>query len=942
MLRLRRYRAFLVVAVVVTFSLYHLGQIRMWNAQAIGVEKFKKLGHNVGPTSTSTLSSSASSIRFVNLEESTESLGTSFRRQSSHILTTTQSSTLPDSLDVLATSTPAWSSQNAQITASSNGRLPLDETKKLLDEEEISEFESHGQSRLEIDQHSFASERPRWIPQKEHFPVPSSSIIQLPTGRPKQIPTIQHVFQTETSTATQNNAQKLGAIRGAFQHAWGGYKKYAMPHDELAPVSTDFKDPFNGWGATLVDTLDTLWIMDLKEEFEETIVLISKIDFKTSIRKDIPLFETVIRYLGGLLAAYDVSSGKYSVLLDKAVELAEILMGAFDTPNRMPVTYYHWAPSYASQPHRAASKVVLAELGSLSLEFTRLAQITKDNKYYDAVARITNGLEAWQNNTNLPGLWPVSVDASGCKKADRLSAQMAHSASNGPQNLLAPVQNSPTVIAENSESSPENQDSKNLSSSESHSSDKRDLDDAGILDDEEPAYPLMGPLTTGNISSSTLSVSREDIASTMDGVECEHQGLASPPFGSLESFTIGGMSDSTYEYLPKEWLLLGGLNDQYESMYKDAMTAVRENLLFRPMTKTGRDVLFAGTLKTNGLSLSDNQTKHSGMGMEYDGQHLTCFAGGMFALGARIFGLKEDLGIAQRLTDGCVWAYESTTTGIMPEAFHLVPCEDRLKCVWNETTWWEALDPYHSTRDEQARTWYENQKLLSPETLALEAERLESLLDSNMPVLPTDGAKPDIEHDTVKKDTRIDVAASEGTLRKRQPVDSNETLGAEGGNPAKPVRTQPGPAEAHVDDNVPAVSQSGSAVFTPKAIASHEEFVQARIKEERLPPGFADIGSKKYILRPEAIESVFIMYRVTGDRYWRDQGWKMFTAIQTYTLTEHGNSAIKDVTSQIPLFSDDMESFWLAETLKYFYLLYSDPGLISLDDYVLLVLHACS
>jgi len=32
---------------------------------------------------------------------------------------------------------------------------------------------------------------------------------------------------------------------------------------------------------------------------------------------------------------------------------------------------------------------------------------------------------------------------------------------------------------------------------------------------------------------------------------------------------------------------------------------------------------------------------------------------------------------------------------------------------------------------------------------------------------------------------------------------------------------------------------------------------------------------------------------------------------------------------------DEMESFWLAETLKYFYLLFSTPDVISLDDWVL-------
>lgn len=61
----------------------------------------------------------------------------------------------------------------------------------------------------------------------------------------------------------------------------------------------------------------------------------------------------------------------------------------------------------------------------------------------------------------------------------------------------------------------------------------------------------------------------------------------------------------------------------------------------------------------------------------------------------------------------------------------------------------------------------------------------------------------------------------------------------------------------------------------------------------------------------------------------------MFRAIQTWTRTEHGNTAIMDVTSAAPVPYDEMESFWLAETLKYFYLLFSDEDVVSLDDWVL-------
>ena len=61
----------------------------------------------------------------------------------------------------------------------------------------------------------------------------------------------------------------------------------------------------------------------------------------------------------------------------------------------------------------------------------------------------------------------------------------------------------------------------------------------------------------------------------------------------------------------------------------------------------------------------------------------------------------------------------------------------------------------------------------------------------------------------------------------------------------------------------------------------------------------------------------------------------MFQAIQKHTRTELGYTAIADVTSTAPVAFDEMESFWTAETLKYFYLLFSLPDIVSLDDYIL-------
>ena len=89
------------------------------------------------------------------------------------------------------------------------------------------------------------------------------------------------------------------------------------------------------------------------------------------------------------------------------------------------------------------------------------------------------------------------------------------------------------------------------------------------------------------------------------------------------------------------------------------------------------------------------------------------------------------------------------------------------------------------------------------------------------------------------------------------------------------------------------------------------------------------------MFRPEAIESVFYMYRITGDESWRRKGWTMFQSIDRACRTEYGYSGIHDVTVSAAVHMDQMESFWTAETLKYFYLLFSGPDVVSLDDYVL-------
>ena len=84
------------------------------------------------------------------------------------------------------------------------------------------------------------------------------------------------------------------------------------------------------------------------------------------------------------------------------------------------------------------------------------------------------------------------------------------------------------------------------------------------------------------------------------------------------------------------------------------------------------------------------------------------------------------------------------------------------------------------------------------------------------------------------------------------------------------------------------------------------------------------------------MESLFVLYRITGDKKYQEYGWNIFQAFEKYTkIKEGGYSSIDNVKDpNNPGYRDKMESFFLGETLKYFFLLFSDVDLVPLDEYV--------
>jgi mannosyl-oligosaccharide alpha-1,2-mannosidase len=502
-----------------------------------------------------------------------------------------------------------------------------------------------------------------WSKAKVYHPV--SEYTPLPTGQPRTLPPVQYAFpkddeSPEAAAREEVLTARRNEVKDAFVKSWNSYRNVGFGYDEVLPVSGKGHDVpgFGGWGATLVDSLSTLWIMDLKDDFFEAAAAAVTIDYSKTRDTSCNYFETTIRHLGGLLSAYDLSGE--TALLEKATELGDMLWMAYDTPNRMPGFWFDFKDAKNGR-QVAGYHDPSAAVASSSLEFSRLSQLTGDNKYYDAINRVTQVLDEWQNKTKLPGMWPTFFDLADIK---------------------------------------------------------------------------------------------------LDGDR---------------SFTLGALADSLYEYLPKTFAILGGLEPVYEKLYRGAMDTVIKNVLFRPRLPDQADILFSGNVYVSDL----------GPRLTAESQHLSCFVGGMFGLGGKLFQIPEHVDIGEKLAKGCVWAYNSMPVGIMPEIFDLIDCESLEACDWDEEEW--------------------------------------------------------------------------------------EVVGS-----------------------------------------------------PDLPKGYKNARDPRYLLRPEAIESVFLMYRMTGKEEYQEMAWTMFQSIRKATETSLAFSSIQSVRTTNTVKADSME---VSTFVSFFFFSSSDIAL---------------
>ncbi|XP_069742957.1 mannosyl-oligosaccharide 1,2-alpha-mannosidase IA isoform X3 [Narcine bancroftii] len=315
--------------------------------------------------------------------------------------------------------------------------------------------------------------------------------------------------------------ERQAKIKEMMKHAWENYKRYAWGSNELKPLSRHQHSSSlfgNIQGATIVDALDTLYIMGMHDEFKEGKEWVEKnLDFNVIFRS-------------------------------KAVDLGKKLLPAFNTPTGIPWALLNIKSGIGRNwPWASGGSSILAEFGTLHLEFMHLSQLSGNPVFAEKMMNIRKVL----NRLDKPqGLYPNYLNPNSGQWGQR------------------------RIVKEN---------------------------------------------------------------------HC-----------ATDHVSVGGLGDSFYEYLLKAWLMSDKTDEEARKMYYDAIQAIETHLI----RKSNGGLKYIAEWK-GGL-------------LEHKMGHLTCFSGGMFALGAD--GAPEDtsghhMELAAEIARTCHESYVRTATKLGPEAF---------------------------------------------------------------------------------------------------------------------------------------------------------------------------------------------------------------------------------------------------------------------------------
>jgi mannosyl-oligosaccharide alpha-1,2-mannosidase len=172
-------------------------------------------------------------------------------------------------------------------------------------------------------------------------------------------------------------------VREQMRWAWCQYRAHAWGKDQIKPLSGGYESfPLKNHhlGLTLIEALDTLWVMELDDEFRDGVEWVkANLDF--DVDGEVSVFETSIRLVGGLLSAYHACGDP--VLLEKARDLADRLLPSFAaSPIGIPHRYINLRTGALR-----GQETNPAETGTFLPEFGFLSRATGDDRYRAAAKR---------------------------------------------------------------------------------------------------------------------------------------------------------------------------------------------------------------------------------------------------------------------------------------------------------------------------------------------------------------------------------------------------------------------------------------------------------------------------------------------------------------------------------------------------------------------------
>ncbi|KAH0842422.1 hypothetical protein AYO21_10504 [Fonsecaea monophora] len=216
-------------------------------------------------------------------------------------------------------------------------------------------------------------------------------------------------------------SEQREAVKEVFKTSWDGYEKYAWGMDEYHPLSRKGKNMVEGgMGWIIVDALDTAMMMNLTSHVAKAREWIST-SLSYTADHEVNTFETTIRMLGGLLSAYylsttfphlapqrddDVNQPGEDLYIEKATDLADRLLGAYDSPSGIPYASVNLNTSQGVGSHVDGGASSTAEAATLQLEMKYLAKITGEPIYWTKAEHVIEVIESQKRED---GLLPIYI-----------------------------------------------------------------------------------------------------------------------------------------------------------------------------------------------------------------------------------------------------------------------------------------------------------------------------------------------------------------------------------------------------------------------------------------------------------------------------------------------------------------------------------------------------